>query len=742
MNSTTTKEEEEENVDNTLHFVIVPKVIGPFFDEVRDGCEERAQLLSSLLSETQNKTVTIVCHYIGPNEADTIEQARILEELISNPSKYNLTRPPDGISVAALDDGDITTQAINMVYDAGVAITTFDSDAPNSQRQVFIATDNYAFGRELGKVLVQLNPVGGYFGVITGTGPNLNDRLEGLRDRLLLDDLHPTNWKEVPYSPLNCFENITLALELMEEYATDPEIKAIIPIGGWPMFNPTLWESFVARHPSLDLVVADSTEIQLDLMRRGEVDGLVGQLPYQMGELSAQMLFDLQKKDGQNNNSPVTLETNHSLVTTATTTTTTHLLQIVRLPRALPPVTIDENRIGDLAILGCFLFGVIAFLSIVVTVWVWVHRKSRVILASQSVFLYMIGIGTLIMGSTIIPLSVDDSWGQTAADTACMSVPWLMSLGFTTSFAALFSKTWRVFRLVDAARRFQRVTITVRDVMGPFCILIMVNVITLLCWTLIAPLRYVRTANLGTDDWNRVISTSGRCTEGGSDTKGGSIPFAIILLSVDIGVLIIANIYAYKSRHIHTEYSESRYIAFVNGSILEAALIGIPVVTLVYDEPRPHYICVVLLIFVLCMAILIFIFYPKYRGLKEQQKKQAGNSQNGDASRPSPVKMGSMKCAIARQAVPTSYLSEIDNSCNVTPPGIRTSVVVRSHSRFADLKDNVNAMTMEEKRMIFRFVASYSKLQPLDREELLHKLETDCSQDNQVSQGENSEYSN
>jgi len=49
------------------------------------------------------------------------------------------------------------------------------------------------------------------------------------------------------------------------------------------------------------------------------------------------------------------------------------------------------------------------------------------------------------------------------------------------------------------------------QVMWPLVVLLTLNVITLICWTAIAPLRYVRTLEAGTDPWNRSIGSYGQC---------------------------------------------------------------------------------------------------------------------------------------------------------------------------------------------------------------------------------------
>ena len=174
------------------------------------------------------------------------------------------------------------------VLEYGVPVVTFDSDAANSKRFAYVGTDNLKFGRELAHVLLQLNPDGGKYGIIAGNDdPNLVARVQGIRE-----GLQRSGWTEVSESPTNCEGNITLSLEQMEYLVeTNPDIGAIVPIGGWPMYDPVGWEAFVAKHPQITTVCGDALQVQLELMNRGSADGLVGQLPFQMGEWSIEFLY-------------------------------------------------------------------------------------------------------------------------------------------------------------------------------------------------------------------------------------------------------------------------------------------------------------------------------------------------------------------------------------------------------------------------------------------------------------------
>ena len=63
----------------------------------------------------------------------------------------------------------------------------------------------------------------------------------------------------------------------------------------------------------------------------------------------------------------------------------------------------------------------------------------------QPTFLVTICAGIFIMALAMLPMSLDDqTLSDEGADAACMAIPWLLSMGMTVTFSALFSKLWRV----------------------------------------------------------------------------------------------------------------------------------------------------------------------------------------------------------------------------------------------------------------------------------------------------------
>lgn len=109
----------------------------------------------------------------------------------------------------------------------------------------------------------------------------------------------------------------------------------------------------------------------------------------------------------------------------------------------LPRITLDKNNIGTgLRASGLFMFSIIVVLCIGLASWTWVNRNSKVVKASQQVFLLLLLGGVFLMGVSIIPLSFDDEIASgEGCSAACMSVPRLLCTGFSISFAGMTRST-------------------------------------------------------------------------------------------------------------------------------------------------------------------------------------------------------------------------------------------------------------------------------------------------------------
>lgn len=427
----------------------------------------------------------------------------------------------------------------------------------------------------------------------------------------------------------------------------------------------TPWPELIAehKHRNITYVGVDADDYQLDYLNRKLVNGLVGQLPFEIGSTCFEALYNhsIWKRDeSQQGNTfvfPDRIKTN--------------LVSYGIIPLELPELDVEENLLGALAWLGYIFFGIVALAVLYCIGWTLRNRRvDAIVRAAQPVFLIMIAVGVLCLASSMIPLSFDDggegdlspgegyipSTESDMSDTfkvgICMSVPWLAFTGFTIIFSALFSKTWRVNKIVKSAMQSssvsgnpeQRANIASEtDVLFPFAILLSCNWAILLSWTLWDPLTYVRLEREGTDYWNRVIETYGVCQSENANA------FLIPLGVLNFAGVIMSCWQAFQTRNITSEFSESKYIALTVVSLCQGFLTGIPVIVVVRESPQAFYIVLCITTFLLSAAVLGLIFGPKmwiqrnYRGKSPAEQSlilrqavlknsDSGNSGSGSGS--------------------------------------------------------------------------------------------------------------
>ncbi|CAB9505250.1 Gamma-aminobutyric acid (GABA) B receptor [Seminavis robusta] len=273
---------------------------------------------------------------------------------------------------------------------------------------------------------------------------------------------------------------------------------------------------------------------------------------------------------------------------------------------------------------GLVLSALVVASAVAWSVWVVRQADHRVIRASQPVFLHMMCGGVLIMGLSIIPLSIDDSiaGSNDGCDKACMAFPWLLSMGFSITFAALFSKIRRINMIVANTKQFRRVTVSTSDVMVPFVVICSLNVTILSIWTIVDPLVWMREDSSSSSSAEGGVASVGYCSFNDSVF---SVTCSILLVLVNFMAVVSSLVQLYRARGLSTMYSEGKYIAMAMGSMLQAFLSGIPILAVVTDSPQVAYFVKSTIVFVVAMSLLTLTFLPKFF---IQQKEQSGDRTN------------------------------------------------------------------------------------------------------------------
>ena len=256
-----------------LRFAIIPKALDiPVFNYAKIGADRAAQ---------EYGDVEVLWN--APASADQLKQKEILESYI--------TQRVDGIAISSLN-GEFLKDTINRAIDAGIPVTTWDSDAPTSKRIAFYGVDDLASGRIMGEQAIALLNGKGKVALITSLGAaNLQNRLAGVEEALAkAPGIEVVETYDIKEDVIRCAEIIASG---SRRY---PDLAAWISVGGWPVFTRN---ALASVDPSKTKVISfDTISPALDILREGKVQVLLGQKYFGWGSESVRLLRDI--KQGKN----------------------------------------------------------------------------------------------------------------------------------------------------------------------------------------------------------------------------------------------------------------------------------------------------------------------------------------------------------------------------------------------------------------------------------------------------------
>lgn len=90
-----------------------------------------------------------------------------------------------------------------------------------------------------------------------------------------------------------------------------------------------------------------------------------------------------------------------------------------------------------------------------------------------------------------------------------------------------------------------------------------------------------------------------------------SITIVILLVLLNLSAVLFANVQVYRARFISDEFSDSKYIRSIMASFLQILLVSVPLIFLVYENPRAFFFVVSSIVLITSTAMLLLIFVPK-----------------------------------------------------------------------------------------------------------------------------------
>ncbi|QDT61742.1 D-ribose-binding periplasmic protein precursor [Stieleria bergensis] len=245
------------------------------------------------------KDFGVQCTVVTPK--DPPDQRRKLEEL--------LITDLDGIAVTPIDP-DNQTDILNQVADA-TNLITHDSDAPNSNRLMYIGMSNYDAGRMAGELVKEALPDGGQVLIFVGRLGQLNadQRRQGLIDELLDRDHDPKraydpNNGEIKGDKFTIVSTRTDGFDMgkAKSLAQDalvayPEVNCMV--GLFAYNPPMILDSIKEANKIGEIIVVgfDEDTRTLEAVESGECIGTIVQNPYMYGYKSVEVLAKLAKGD-------------------------------------------------------------------------------------------------------------------------------------------------------------------------------------------------------------------------------------------------------------------------------------------------------------------------------------------------------------------------------------------------------------------------------------------------------------
>jgi ribose transport system substrate-binding protein len=244
----------------------------PIFVSARMGAEAAAK-------EMRQRTGAVVeIAWLTPETEDGAVQAQRIAQAVSEGANAVLISCSDAAKV---------TPAINDAVDKGVAVMTFDSDAPESKRFAFLGVDDVKAGRS---VLEELAPViddAGSVAILAGNqnAPNLQKRVQGVKDAA---KEHPKIKIVGTYYHVETPQDATA--EVLRVQKENPQIKGWAMVGGWPLFAQTLLGELDPK--KVKIVAVDALPSELAYVQKGLAPVLLAQTTYDWGHESVRYIFE------------------------------------------------------------------------------------------------------------------------------------------------------------------------------------------------------------------------------------------------------------------------------------------------------------------------------------------------------------------------------------------------------------------------------------------------------------------
>jgi ribose transport system substrate-binding protein len=244
-----------------------------FWSAVRRGCER---------ADVELPDVDVA--FKMPFGGTAVEQDRLIQEALNRDNA-------DAIAISPIDPVN-QRNSINNAAKKSLVITQ-DSDAPDSDRVLYIGADNFDAGRQAGELVKNALPRGGKIAVFVGRreAQNAQDRFQGLRRSL--------EGSKIEIIGLFVDNNDRLQARDNAARAINEHHDLCGLVGLWSYNGPAILEAVrsAKKVGKIKIICFDAETETLEGIKQGAIFGTVAQRPFVYGYQGIQLLAKILNGD-------------------------------------------------------------------------------------------------------------------------------------------------------------------------------------------------------------------------------------------------------------------------------------------------------------------------------------------------------------------------------------------------------------------------------------------------------------
>mmetsp|Transcript_22908 Transcript_22908/g.35646 ORF Transcript_22908/g.35646 Transcript_22908/m.35646 type:complete len:286 (+) Transcript_22908:1492-2349(+) len=203
--------------------------------------------------------------------------------------------------------------------------------------------------------------------------------------------------------------------------------------------------------------------------------------------------------------------------------------------------------------------GVFAGLGILFALFIIViiFLKESFFRLMSPIFCQLICVGSMFCFGAVLTLLKNNP----PSEASCTVYPWLLGFGFMVMYGCLFSKTWRLYRVIKTSQKMRTKVITNTDVMTMIALFTVPMLIFLIIWTAVDGFEVLHEY---TDD--NLDETRDIC-----DTP--TVYWAIYVAMIGL-LLLVGSVLTFQIRNLPEEFNDSETIGFSIYNALLMLIVG------------------------------------------------------------------------------------------------------------------------------------------------------------------------